>query len=96
MVQLLKKIGLTKSQPYDIIIIERKKREVIKMIISNFVDNHAWEADSIIDDFKMYLETQDGSTLTKEQELEIRKICEEHPIITILCAGMYEIGYDTF
>jgi hypothetical protein len=87
---------LTKSQPYDIIIIERKKREVIKMIISNFVDNHAWEADSIIDDFKMYLETQDGSTLTKEQELEIRKICEELPIITILCAGMYEIGYDTF
>jgi hypothetical protein len=66
------------------------------MIISNFVDNHAWEVDSIIDDFKMYLETQDGSTLTKEQELEIRKICEEHPIINILCAGMYEIGYDTF
>lgn len=66
------------------------------MIISNFVDKHAFEVDQIIDDFKMFLETQDFSVLTKEQELEIRKICEEHPIITILCAGMYEIGYDTF
>ena len=66
------------------------------MIISNFVDKHAWETDQIINDFKLFLETQDCSALTKEQELEIRKICEEHPIITILCAGMYEIGYDTF
>jgi hypothetical protein len=66
------------------------------MIISNFVDEHAWEADDILHYFKIFLETQDFSVLTKEQELEIRKICEEHPIITILCAGMYEIGYDSF
>ena len=66
------------------------------MTISNFIDEHAFEVDQIINDFKLFLETQDGSVLTEEQELEIRKICEEHPIITILCAGMYEIGYDTF
>lgn len=66
------------------------------MIISNFVDKHAWEVDDILHYFKIFLETQDFSVLTKEQELEIRKICEEHPIINILCAGMYEIGYDTF
>lgn len=66
------------------------------MIISNFVDELAFEVDQIIDDFKMFLEAQDGSVLTEEQELEIRKICEEHPIITILCAGMNEIGYESF
>ena len=66
------------------------------MIISKFIDEHAYTTEHIIKEFKKWCSYQDGTKLTQKQVQEIKKVCEQYPIVGILCAAFDEIGYDSF
>lgn len=66
------------------------------MIISKCVDSQALDEYEIIDDFSSWIKYQDGSDLSFEQRKEVMGLLEKHPILKILCAAMYEQGYNSF
>lgn len=66
------------------------------MIISKFVDSQALDEYKIIDDFSSWIKYQDGSDLSFEQRKEVMGLLEKYPVLKILCAAMYEQGYNSF
>ncbi len=66
------------------------------MIISKFVDMAALDEYEIIDNFSSWIKMQDGSNLSFEQRKEVMELLEKYPILKILCAAMYDQGYDSF
>ena len=66
------------------------------MIISKFVDMQALDEYEIIDDFSSWIKDQDSSNLSFEQRKEVMELLEKYPILKILCAAMYDKGYDSF
>ena len=66
------------------------------MIISKYVDAEAFDEYQIIDEFSSWIKYQDGSNLSFEQRKEVMELLEKYPILKILCAAMYEQGYDSF
>lgn len=66
------------------------------MIISKYIDLEALDEYQIINDFSSWTESQDGSKLSFKQKKEIMELLEKYPILKILCAAMYDQGYDSF
>ena len=64
------------------------------MIISKYVDANAMDTLSIIDKFCHYLMEVDHSKLSNENRKLIITLCNEYPIINILCQAMFSQGYE--
>jgi quinol monooxygenase YgiN len=66
------------------------------MIISNYADSDAMPFYEITDHFSQYLKELDGSKLSQAQFKELQQLCEDYPILRIMCAAMYSRGYNDF
>ena len=67
-----------------------------KYIISEYVDIDAMNIFEITDNFSIYLKEMDGSKLSKENRDLIINLCNQYPILKILCRAMYFAGYESF
>ena len=67
-----------------------------KYIISEYVDTDAMNIFEITDNFSIYLKEMDGSKLSKENRDLIINLCNQYPILRILCRAMYSAGYESF
>ena len=67
-----------------------------KYIISEYVDLDTMDIFEITDNFCIYLKEMDGSTLSKENRDLIVNLCNQYPILKILCRAMYSMGYESF
>lgn len=57
----------------------------------------SYSCDDIIDSLRYYVSGMDGSTLTKQDAEDVRKMCQINPeLLSLICNAFEMIGYDSF
>lgn len=74
----------------------KKNKKEKNILISEYIDTEAMNILEIMDDFSLWLKQMDNSKLTTEQRKEVVDLLENNRILRILCAAMYEVGYESF
>jgi len=74
----------------------KKNKKEKNILISEYTDTQAMSTLEIMDNFSSWLKQMDGSKLTTEQRKKIVDLLENNRILRILCAAMYEVGYESF